>query len=217
VADGEIMAFKDLKIARSICYFVADFVGSCYHKVFPEINEFCEFLLDSINHTKKVVLTSSSSSAEFTYEQLEYETKILTRPDFGGGRDKELTCYISTGGIDKKKAKRALLANYIHYLDSRLSSRVISKCMREKIPVWVNHDCFYTAPNHFPKLLEFYFESYIELLITPDLVTLFLSANDVHLTEDKDKKYVELLSKKREVIFHKIKSHNYTMSQHILS
>jgi hypothetical protein len=89
--------------------------------------------------------------------------------------------------------------------------------MREKIPVWVNHDCFYTAPNHFPKLLEFYFESYIELLITPDLVTLFLSANDVHLTEDKDKKYVELLSKKREVIFHKIKSHNYTMSQHILS
>jgi hypothetical protein len=217
VMGGEIIVFKDLKIARSICYFVAHFVGNCYHSVFPEINEFCEFLLRSVNHNKKVVLTSYPSCAKFTYEQLEYEKKTLKRPDFSGGREKELTCYIPTGDIDKKKAKRALLANYIHYLDSRLSSRVISKCRREKIPIWVNHDCFYTSTDDFPKLLKFYFESYIELLVVPDLITLFLAANDVELSDKDDKKYVELLAKKRELVFYKIKSERYAMSPHILS
>lgn len=212
------IVFKGIekKIVKLMCYSVSKFLGKLYENVFPEISEFCTFLLNKIDHKKKVVLVVKKNVSSFTYEEPKFLKKKFQKPNFRNERSQEINSYIALNKIDFIKAKRSFIANYIHYLESRLCSAVINKCKNENICVWVNHDCFYTSPSYFFKLQCFYYESYLELMLNSDALKLLLTVNECELKK-KDEQYLAMLKKNCENVKEKIITKKYLMSSFILS
>ena len=66
---------------------------------------------------------------------------------------------------DLDKLKSALSVNFIHHLDSQLAMSVIKKCAENNITICTIHDCFGVLPENVNKLKEFYYESFVDLII----------------------------------------------------
>ena len=109
-----------------------------------------------------------------------------------------------------------MVANFIHYLDSRLNFLVINKCRIESIPLWVNHDCFYVCPTKKSKLLIHYFDSFIELLLEDDVIKHFLNVNNIEASDSLEK-LLRISKVNREVILKKLSNGDLKMSKFILS
>ena len=114
------------------------------------------------------------------------------------------------------KSSRSAVANFIHFLDSRLCSHVIYKCMKNDVTLWTNHDCFYTSKQNVEQVKRFYFESYKELLLQGDTLSMFFTAN--HVTHPRIvNNYLEAVKLERQKLCNDIEKEKLVMSQNILS
>jgi hypothetical protein len=162
--------FKDKeKFLKSFCYYVARWIDDSYAVVFPEIADFCNMLIEHFENQSKITLSSPTQS-DFAYKQLIYETKKINRFSLKSKRSRELNVRERTNIIDSAKVKRSLVANFMHYLDSRLKFGVFYKCYESGIVVWGNHDCFYVCVTQKDKLLKHYFDVFEALLLSEDVV-----------------------------------------------
>ena len=205
----------DKKIYKSLCYYLSKWIDSLYFETFPEIGEFCSLLVTHFKNKNPITLSCPNNS-NFQYQQFSYETIKISRPSFQRLRKSDLSIYLQTDKPDYKKIERSLVANFIHYLDSRLNFLVINKCRMDLIPLWVNHDCFYVCPTKKSRLLEHYFNSFIELLLKDDVIKHFLDVNNIK-ANDSLEKFLKTSSVNREVILKEIGKGHLKMSKFILS
>ena len=199
---------------KSFCYYLAKWVNNLYGLAFPEIEMFCTVLLDHFSEHSLITLSSPSQS-DFSYQQLKYEIKKLDRPSFTR-RPKELSFRQRSNKIDLAKIQRSLVANFIHYLDSRLKFMVFQKCYITQIPVWGNHDCFYVSPTDKEILLKIYFESFKELFLSKDVIEHFLKSNNINPNEEF-KSMLKTYKENRKLILSKLENGEYVISPFILT
>ena len=215
VFNGELLSFSDIKIYKSLCYYLATWIDSIYHQTFPEISELCSLLTLQFENQNPINLSCPHQS-DFQYQQLLYETKKIPRPSFQKKRNSDLSIHLRTDKADFGKILRSIVANFIHYLDSRLNFLVIDKCRKDSIILWPNHDSFYTNPEKKHVLLKHYFDSFIELLLKEDVLTHFLKQNNI----EPDIVLTNLLAKytiNRENILNDLNTNNLEMSKFILT
>lgn len=143
---GQNFEFFDKKIYKSLCYYLAEWIDSLYFETFPEIAEFCGILVTQLENKNPITLSCPNNS-NFQYQQLLYKTYKIPRSNFQKSRKSDLSIHLQTNKPDYKKIERSLVANFIHYLDSRLNFLVIDKCRNDSIPLCVNYDCFYVCPT----------------------------------------------------------------------
>ena len=198
-----------------MCYYLATWIDSIYHQTFPEISELCSLLTLQFENQNPINLSCPHQS-DFQYQQLLYETKKIPRPSFQKKRNSDLSIHLRTDKADFGKILRSIVANFIHYLDSRLNFLVIDKCRKDSIILWPNHDSFYTNPEKKHVLLKHYFDSFIELLLKEDVLTHFLKQNNI----EPDIVLTNLLAKytiNRENILNDLNTNNLEMSKFILT
>jgi hypothetical protein len=123
---------------------------------------------------------------------------------------------IKTKDTDFDKIARLVMANLCHYLDSRLNFMVIDLCLKHQIVIFTNHDCFYVCPTKKPQVLEFYFQSFIDLLVKEDIIEHFFGLNKVEISPEI-KKQLDIYKTNRSLILDDLKSKQLTMSSFILS
>lgn len=180
-----------------ICRALGKWINKEFDSCLPNVSSFCKLLLRRINHEEAVTLVSGlgcnddylssppsiSVNGQMKYEQ-PYEEIVTVRyaNPSSPKKPRKLNYSITTNRIDKVKAKRSLIANFIHYLDARLCLSVIFLCKQENICVWTNHDCFYSHPTHATVIRNLYFKAYKTLLLEHDLINRFLYTNKCKLT-----------------------------------
>jgi hypothetical protein len=205
----------DKKIYKSLCYYLSKWIDSLYFETFPEIAEFCALLVTHFENKNPITLSCPNNS-NFQYQQLLYETIKIPRPSFQRSRKSDLSINLQTDKPDYKKIERSLVANFIHYLDSRLNFLVINKYRIHSIPLWVNHDCFYMCPTKKYILLNHYFNSFIELLLKDDVIKHFLNVNNIKASDSLEK-LLKTSSVNREVILKEVGNGDLKMSKFTLS
>lgn len=214
---SEISEKVDYKFRRSISFKLAQWIERHYKICFPELDKFCKMIRTKISHTQALVLCAKGSG-KFEITIPEGEIIRTTKPSFNKKNTKryELSYFVSTNKINKSKSSRAAVANFVHFLDSRLCTKVILKCLKDDIILWTNHDCFYTAKENHEKVKRFYFESYRELLLENNTLAEFFSANQVikpHLVND----YLRDIKIKQQNLNNKLKKGELIMNENILS
>ena len=132
------------------------------------------------------------------------------------GRDSDLSLHRQTNSPDFNKVQISLIANFIHYLDSRLKFSVVNKCRLSGIPLWGNHDCFYVCPTKKSIVLKHYFDSLIELLLSEQVIEHFLFSNDI-LPSPEFKQLLEKYDRNKKTVMENIKLQEYLMSPFILT
>ena len=167
---------KQQKFLKSFSYYLARWINEVYTITFPEISEFCDFLVEMFKDKQSVTLNSPGNS-DFSYYQFLSKTFKLKRPSLQKVRSPDLSVWVQTDKTDVRKLQISLLANFTHYLDSRLVFLVLYKCYINSVVVYPNHYCFYCCPSNKELLLTFYYESFVELLLSPDLINHFLKIN----------------------------------------
>lgn len=203
------------KVYRSLCYYLAQWVDKLYHEVFLEIAEFCGVLISHFENKNPITLSCPNNS-DFQYQQLLYQTVKVARPSFQKVRKSDLSIHIQTDEPDYKKISRSLIANFIHYLDSRLNFSVINKCRMSGVVLWTNHDCFYVHPENKNIVLKHYYDSYVELLLESDVVEHFLKINGIK-PDAQFEKLLQTYKNNRKNILKAIKNHKVCMSEFILT
>ena len=203
------------KIYTSFCYYLAKWIDSLYYEKFPEIAGFCALLAKHFE-TKNPITLSCPNNSDFQYQQLLYKTVKIPRASLQKSRKSDLSINLETNEPDYQKIERSLVANFIHYLDSRLNFLVTNKCRLEEIPLWVNHDCFYVCPTKKNRLLDHYFTSFRELLLEDNVIEHFLNANNIK-ANDSLKKLLKISSANRKIILKELDNGNLKMSRFILS
>lgn len=216
----------NLKIDKYICQALGKWVAECYKAKFPKISDFCALLLRSINHQQPVTLISGVHTVTeklyhgaMEYQQVYSETVTIRYPNVNPnlkGRMKKLNYSIMTNDLDERKAKQSLIANFIHYLDSRLCLLVIYKCQLQNICIWTNHDCFYVHPNSVAKVIHCYFDSYKFLLLEHNLIENFIAVNNGKLTQ-KDSKLITEFQTSRLQILKELESKTLMLSPFCLN
>jgi hypothetical protein len=215
ITSSQFLGPNETKIYKSLCYYLATWIDSNYHETFPEISELCSLLTQQFENQNPINLSCPHQS-DFQYQQLLYETKKIPRPSFQKKRNSDLSIHLRTDKADFKKTQRSIIANFIHYLDSRLNFLVIDKCRNDSILLWPNHDSFYTNPEKKHVLLKHYFDSFIELLLKEDVLTHFLKQNNI----EPDIVLTNLLAKysiNRVNILNDLNTNNLEMSKFILT
>lgn len=206
----------DKKVLKSFCYYVARWIDQLYGRTFTEISEFCDILKEHFS-TKFLITLSSPNNSDFAYKQLLYKTIKVKRPNFNpSGRDSDLSLHRQTNSPDFNKVQISLIANFIHYLDSRLKFSVVNKCRLSGIPLWGNHDCFYVCPTKKSIVLKHYFDSLIELLLSEQVIEHFLFSNDI-LPSPEFKQLLEKYDRNKKTVMENIKLQEYLMSPFILT
>lgn len=204
---------------QSICFRLSVWVEEVYKEAFPEISELCETLPEIFANKNPInpIILSTPSQSIYGYNQFSYVTAKISRPslDFSQ-RKSDLSIYLRTDMPDLSKIKRSVVANYIHYLDSRLNFLVKNKCQINSIPVWGSHDCWYVSALYGNNLKEFYYESYIELLMEENALKHFLEENKVPLC-DNFKQLLETFETNRMDILSDIHKKKLIMSPFILT
>jgi DNA-directed RNA polymerase len=102
-----------------------------------------------------------------------FKTVKIPRPDYEKRGNSDLSVHLRTDQVDSNKINRSLVANFIHYLDSRLNFLVLNKCRIDSIPLWTNQDCFYVCPTKKAVILKHYPDSFVELLIEGNVIDHF--------------------------------------------
>lgn len=156
------------------------------------------------------------NQSEFLYKEIRYEIVKIARPSFEKSRKGDLSFQIPTELTDFTKSRRSFIVNLVHYLESRLTFLVIEKCRKARLSLWTNHDCFYIRPTQKQKLLEFYFEAYVELLLNEDVIECFLEYNNITI-DSKLEKYLIKHKNNRQVILKELHDRKLKMSPFILS
>lgn len=95
--------------------------------------------------------------------------------------------------LDIRKTKRAVLANYIHMVDSVIAMRVILRCKNEGIKLFSVHDSFYVDSRYTNRIKEIYFTEARDLILNDHPLLHLLEVNNSGLPESKDK--MEIYSK----------------------
>ena len=208
----EPLEYIDQRIYKSLSYYLALWVENLYQKTFPEIYTVCDNLAQNFKKTNPITLSCPNNS-DFQYQQLVYNTTKILRPSYQKSRNSELSIHLQTDIPNIKKIEQSLVANFIHYLDSRLNLLVISKCRANSILLWTNHDCFYVCPTKKHKLLRYYFDSFVELLIKDNVIEHFLEKNNVTISNTLLKDY----KANRENILNELNSNKLEMSPFILT
>jgi hypothetical protein len=218
------------KVDEYICIALGKWAGKQFEICFPKVSEFCKLLLRRIDHSKPVTLVSGvcktdsgvkpdpiALNGEMQYEQPQEELITSRFPNLdNSSKPRKLNYSITTNKICKVTARRSLIANFIHYLDSRLCLSVIFLCKQEKICVWTNHDCFYTHPFYETKLKEAYFQAYKTLLLDHDLIERFLLVNNSTLKK-ADERLLERFKNSRLKILKDIEKGHLKRSPFCLS
>ena len=205
----------DKKIYKSCCYKLAEWIENLYSQTFSEIAQLCQLLAEHFIEKNPITLSCPNNS-DFQYQQLLYKTVQIPRPSFSKPRKSDLSVYLRTDEADKKKIERSLVANFIHYLDSRLNFLVIEKCRINSVPLWTNHDCFYVCPVKKDLILNYYFESFIELLLEDNVIEHFLDKNDI-VSNVELRSLLKQYETNRNAILNELKTTNLRMSDFILS
>ena len=218
---SNLFAETSNRLLYSISYKLADAIGSRYKKHFPELDTFCMLVKTKIDFSKPLVLCTGNSEkiARFEIKQMEYKIIKTFKPQFGGKLKKsrsELSYSVPTGNIDKKKAAQGAVANFIHFLDSRLCSEVILKCRLNGIVLWCNHDCFYTPEENHNEVKKYYFEAYKKLLLESETLSEFFNANEIKNPVEINA-FIDKTNKKKASILRSIENNEIEISEHILS
>nr|YP_010886809.1 hypothetical protein Q6B14_mgp18 [Paralagenidium karlingii]WJH17931.1 hypothetical protein [Paralagenidium karlingii] len=94
-----------------------------------------------------------------------------------------------------KRAKRAIMPNLIHSLDSHLLYKVAYQAKKEQIPLYTIHDCYVTDEKYKQKIKDFYLKAAQEIMET-NLVKKFI-INNTGGNEELQKKLLGKLQKIR--------------------
>ena len=216
----EMSSQIDFKLRMRISFKIAEWIEKHYKSCFPELDEFSSFIKTRLSHTTPLTLCADMNQiGEFKSQINEGRIVRIRKPNFNSNDRKkmsDLSYRVDTNRIDRKKSSRASIPNFIHFLDSRLCSQVIHKCLENDILIWTNHDCFHTSKENINIVKNFYFESYIEILLQSNICSKFFNAND-HTEPQIVNKFLEKISAQRKKVYKKIKNGNWIMSEHILS
>jgi len=210
----------DYKLRMKISFKIAEWIEKNYKLCFPELDEFTSIVKNKLSHKIPFKLCAGLSQiGKFEIQINKSKIVKARKPNFNSNDRKkmsQLSYHVSLDTINQRKSSIASISNFIHFLDSRLCSQVIYKCLENDIIIWTNHDCFYTARENINLVKKLYFESYVEILLQSNTCSKFFNAND--LTELQIvKKFLKKTSAQRKRMDKEIKKGNWIMSEHILS
>ena len=133
--------------------------------------------------------------------------------------------YIDTGEYCNSKTKSSVGPNFIHYLDSSILIRTVSKCKKAGINLFTAHDCFMVAVEHTEFLKKAYFEAFNETILEnedhPYMVFIkqnikFIHDDQCKNVHDEQRMHIFDEIKQKKIYYNQIK-HSYSMSPYILS
>lgn len=200
IAANQGTSYDEERIFRSVSHRLAEWIERLYHKTFISVSGLRDNLVEQFKEQTVVTLTSAADN-NFSYQQLLYKTVKIPRPKAGKpARNADLSYHIRTDEVDAAKMKRSLVANFTHFLDARLNFGVINECRKNSIVLWTNHDCFYVSPEHKDKLLEIYFNVFIETLVRRDVLEHFLSENSIPITGTLKESLADYKVKRNEIL-----------------
>lgn len=207
------------RLRKSISFRLAQWIGSNYKECFPEFDEFCQILKLKDLH-KKATVFRLAQSGRFVIKTAKGKLIKCFKPSFcfsNSAIRHEISYLVFTADIDQRKSIQSITANFIHFLDSRLCSAVIYKCLEHKIVLWTNHDCFFVEKKNHELLKQIYFECYKDLLIENFVLFEFLEANMDVSANNKIKKFLEKVSLTRSAVLEDLKTSRVFPSSFILS
>jgi len=184
---------------------LGEFVAFCQKQVVSKSN---------LGTNKGIWLTCSDKHLKVFYTYF----KSTNKKYYHSNRQKKLIAFcfcIKSNTIDYAKHRRSLLANFVHFIDSRLLSLVILKCKEKNIPVYTNHDCFYTHASFGNTLKSIYFLCFKELLLSNDCLASFFASNLVPTNISEP--FLLTIKKQKENILSKLESGKLLPSFYILS
>jgi hypothetical protein len=155
-----------------------------FFDMFKSLNDFRLFIVENVTSKqnlsihKGVWLSSRDDYLSVFYGQF----KPTVKRCYHTGLDNvvvEFSYNINSSSIDKKKHRRSIIPNYVHYLNSRLLVNVVLLCKESKIPLFVRHDCLFVHHAHASKIKKIYFDCFKSLIINDDCVKHFLISNNL--------------------------------------
>jgi len=180
---------------------IVDVILVCLFELFPTFRLFQESIKElatiiSKRTDKKNIIKAKVANHTFMQS---YVKNILYEHNYHSKIRKEskvMYLYGKSDIIDIPGNARALLPNFIHFIDSNIALDVIDQCKNENIPILPIHDCFYTTPKYLDKIKGFYRKSYIEIVLKSDLIEIIFSENEVDIKEISPELY-KLLEKNK--------------------
>ena len=216
---------------KSVCFRLAQWIENLYKQVFKNISSFSDLIVEHFKNKNSITLSSSKNDSNYTYQQLQSVTIKIPRPTLKTkkkintkklknktyiNKKSTINYNIISDSPDFKKIERSLVANLVHYLDSRLCLMVIEQCKINKILVWSNHDCFYVHLKNKKTVLKYYYQSFIKLLLENNVIEHFLNINEIKIDKQLENA-IKTYNKNRSEILQKIKFGELVMSNYILS
>ena len=109
------------KLLKMISFKLSERIENAYTNCFPEISLLQDIMEKNCQQKDHLVL-SAPNDCEFQYQQIIYNVHKFTKVSLGEKeRAQELSLQLPTKKTNKQKMKRGIMANFTHYLDSRLN------------------------------------------------------------------------------------------------
>ena len=97
-------------------------------------------------------------------------------------------------------------------MEARICIDVIDLCAKNNIEIYTAHDCFFTASINVERVKEFYFNSFIKLILKENLLETFCKNNGLNEFID-----FKSISKNQKLILKKIKKGELKQSYFVLN
>ena len=105
-------------------------------------------LIKVLNKIDEPIVWNTPSGLKIKYQQIKYESKVVSNKLNISKRNKPITISIPTDKIDKIKMERAFMPNFIHSLDASNVHLLLYSLINNPIPTYTIHDCFASTPNN---------------------------------------------------------------------
>ncbi|WP_304192624.1 DNA-directed RNA polymerase [Phenylobacterium aquaticum] len=118
------------------------------------------------------------------------------------------------------KAKSSMSPNFIHYLDATILALVVAKCKAENISISTAHDAFLTAVTYEASIKDFYYKSFIEVILDPKnnpLIYFFELNKDKEQFNAKEMKLLEKIETNRLALIGELEAGSLFCTDFILS
>lgn len=213
---------KDQEFLKNTSYAIAHWVDKYYYKLcFPMLKKFYSIIRTEVNHEKPLLLTiDKTKTTQFEVRPLKRKAlksfkSSFKKTDTVKINKHKINYFTLTNEIDKKKASKTTVANFISFLKSRLCLLLVYKCMQKEILLWTDHNCLYTTHENSLIVKELFFESFKEIILENNTLENFFDANKTRNTK-KLNKYLSDTNTAKKKILEKINTNKLKMSKHIL-
>ena len=209
---------------RKLVFKIAMYLSDLFKKImftsytgFGDLVAFCQKYIvskSSLDTNKGIWLSCSNSHLKVFYTHFKSSNKKYYHSN--RQKDRIAFCFnTKSNTIDYAKHSRSLLANYVHFLDSRLLTLVVLKCKEKSVPVYTNHDCFFIDVSFADNLKAIYFSCFKELFFNNDCLASFFASNSV--PSNISEPFLLTIKKRKENILSKLESGKLLPSFYILS